>query len=176
MKRHPHTHYKLPQLNHMAISISRAGKLITDANGFVSATLATLEVQDTQDEQGRERSQLQFIFKVPTTKGESDKYLWTGLNVNAEKTYYPVDSDGVVSSTPEYNKLTQLLLSLGLISVKQLDSNDEIELDLETLIGQKFEFKVIPNKLKPSLSDIDLKNIRLVKEQPSKSLTVGTSK
>lgn len=159
----------------MAISISRVGKLVIGEDGYVTATLASIEIQDTTDEKGRERSQLEYVFKVPTTKGTSDKYLWTGLNVNPEKTYYPVNTDGVVSSEGEYNKLTQLLLSLGLLTELQLHSGEDIDLDIETLIGKTFKFKVIPNKQKPSLSDIDLKTIQFV-ETVAKKLTVGLGK
>jgi hypothetical protein len=159
----------------MAISISRVGKLVIGEDGYVTATLASIEIQDTTDEKGRERSQLEYVFKVPTTKGVSDKYLWTGLNVNPEKTYYPVDADGVVSAEGEYNKLTQLLLSLGLLTELQLHSGEDIDLDIETLIGKTFKFRVIPNKQKPSLSDIDLKTIQFV-ETVAKKLTVGLGK
>jgi hypothetical protein len=160
----------------MAISISRVGKLIIGEDGYVSATLNSIEIQDTTDEKGRERSQLEYIFKVPTSKGNADKYLWTGLNVNAEKTYYPVDADGVVSSEGQYNKLTQLLLSLGLLTELQLHSGEDIDIDVETLIGKAFKFKVIPQKNKPNMSDIDLKTIKFadVDSATSKKLTVST--
>lgn len=143
----------------MPISISRAAKLIIDTDGYVSATLKDVSVKDASN--GKDwGSQLEFIFAVPTTKGvTSDKYLWTGLNINPEKTYYPVDSDGVVSPEGEYNKLTQLLLSLGLITDRQLHSGEDINIDIEELIGKTFKFKVVPNKMKPGLSDIDLKTI-----------------
>lgn len=146
----------------MAISISRVGKLVIGEFGYVTATLESIEIKDTIDEKGKERSQLEYIFKVPTTKGISDKYLWTGLNVNPEKTYYPVDANGVVSSKAEYNKLTQLLLSLGLLSEVQLYSGEDINLDIESLIGKTFKFQVVPNKQKPTMSDIDLKTIKFV--------------
>ncbi|MBD2208116.1 hypothetical protein [Calothrix sp. FACHB-168] len=161
----------------MGISISRAGKLIIDVDGYVSANLDSLQVVDSADENGRERSQLEFIFKVPTTKGTSDKYLWTGLNVNSEKTYYPVDDDGVISTTPEYNKLTQLLIALGLLTEEKLNSDDELDIDIESLVGQEFQFKVKPNKLKPALSDIDIKSIRFkVAPQASKTIQITKDK
>lgn len=165
----------------MAISISRAAKLIVDTEGYVTAVLANIEAQDSVDEKGRDRTQLQFIFKVPTTKGvntTADKYLWTGLNVNPEKTYYPVDSDGVVSSEGEYNKLTQMLLALGLLTDLQLHSGEDISIDIEALEGRTFKFKMLPNKVKPGLSDIDLKTIRFADEPTAqtKKLTVGTNK
>lgn len=161
----------------MAISISRVGKLVIGEDGYVTATLASIEAQDTADEKGRERTQLEYIFKVPTTKGTADKYLWTGLNVNPEKTYYPVDTNtGEISTIGEYNKLTQLLLALGILTELQLHSGEDIDLDIESLIGKTFKFKVIPNKQKPSLSDIDLKTIRFLETQVSKKLTVGTNK
>lgn len=162
----------------MAIQISRVGKLVIGEDGFVKATLHSLEAQDSVDLQGRERTQLEWVFKVPTTKGTSDKYLWTGLNINAEKTYYPVGADNVVSTEGQYNKLTQLLLSLGLLTDLQLHSGEDVDIDIEMLIGKTFKFKVIPNKNKPSLSDVDVSTIKLIEntEPNSKKLTVGTSK
>jgi len=143
----------------MAISVSRAGKLITSEDGFVSATLRSLEVEDSIGSDNKERSQLKWTFEVPTTKGTSNKNLWTGLNVNHEKNYYPVDADGVVSTKAEYNKLTQLLLSLGLITEIQLHSEADVELDLETLVGRVFKFKPIRQKNNPNFSDIDISAI-----------------
>jgi hypothetical protein len=162
----------------MGIQISRVGKLVIGEDGFVTATLHSLEAQDSVDPQGRERTQLEWIFKVSTTKGTSDKYLWTGLNINAEKTYYPIDANGVVSTEGQYNKLTQLLLSLGLLTDLQLHSNEDVDIDIETLKGKTFKFKVIPNKNKPSLSDVDVSTIKLIEnaESNTKKLTVGTSK
>jgi hypothetical protein len=162
----------------MAISISRVGKLIIGDDGYVRATLASIEMQDTTDEKGRERTQLEYIFKVPTTKGTADKYLWTGLNVNSEKTYFPIDPDtGEISATGEYNKLTQLLLALGLLTELQLHSGEDIDIDIESLIGKEFKFQVIPNRKKPNLSDIDLRTIRFVDSSAAtKKLTVGTKK
>lgn len=165
----------------MAISISRAAKLIIDADGYVTAKLDSIKIVEFVDKQGDERSELEFIFKVPTTKDintTSDKYLWTGLNVNHQKTYFPPDANGIISSKGEYNKLTQLLLAIGLISESELHSGENIDIDIEELIGKTFKFKVLPNKVKHGLSDIDLKTIRIADEPttPAKKLTVGTNK
>jgi hypothetical protein len=145
----------------MAITVSRSGKVVKGEDGFVTAKLDSLEIQEND---GNE--QLQWVFKIPTTKGISDKYLWTGLNINSEKTYYPVDTDGVVSAG-QYNRLTQILLSLEIISESELKSEADVNIDLEALIGKTFRFKVVPQKNKPSLSDIDIRSIQLVKEEPS---------
>jgi hypothetical protein len=146
----------------MAIQISRVGKLITDADGYVTGILYNLEVKSYKDENNKDREQLELVFKVPTTKGTSDKYLWTGLNINSEKTYYPVDANGVVSTEGQYNKLTQLILSLGLLTELELFKDDDVKIDVEALIGRTFKFKVIPQRNKPNLSDIDISSIKLV--------------
>jgi len=162
----------------MAISVSRAGKLIIGEDGYVEATLTNIEIQDQTDEKGRERTQLEWEFAIQTTKGASRKLMWTGLNINPDKTYRPVDDNGIVSENPEYNKLTQVLLALGVITELQLHSGEDVDIDLESLIAKSFKFKVTPNKLKPSLSDIDLKTIKFadVTSEPKRSkLTVSKS-
>ena len=162
----------------MPISVTRAGKLIIGDDGFVTATLRSLELEDSVDLENKERSQLKWGFEVPTTKGTSDKYLWTGLNVNHEKNYYPVDADGVVSKEAQYNKLTQILLSLGMITETQLHSEEAVELDLEALIGRNFKFKPIRQKNNPNFSNIDISAIYFADESASSNqkLTVSTSK
>ncbi len=147
----------------MAINVSRAAKLVTDSEGYVTATLDSITEQTKINGDGKDNTQLQWIFKIPTSKKTADKYLWTGCNVNSQRTYYPVDADGVVSKTGEYNKLTQLLLSLKLITEAEVLSDEDIELDLETLIGKEFKFKVIPDRDKPALSDIVVTSVQLVK-------------
>lgn len=159
----------------MTISVSRAGKLIINESGYVDAVLTSIEVKDDEDDKGRDRTQLEWTFAVETTKGKSRKLLWTGLNVNGEKTYFPVDANGVVSEGL-YNKLTQILLGLNLVTELQLHSGEDINIDLETLIGKSFKFKVVPQKNKPSLSDIDIPTIKFadVPTEPARSkLTVG---
>ena len=163
----------------MTISISRAGRLVLDDNGLVHARLITIEVVDSVDDRGKERTELEWSFEVPTTKGTAIKRLWTGLNVNAKKTYYPTDENGVILP-PEYNKLTQVTLSLGLIDEVLLHSDADIDLDLQMLIGKDFTFAVIPQKLKPHLSDIVLTSLRFKPEEidngAAKALTVGRNR
>lgn len=147
----------------MAITIGRAGKLVTDNEGYVTATLSTIDLTKNIDLNDKEREQLEWVFKVQTTKKVTDKYLWTGLNVNEVKSYYPIDNEGVVSKVAEYSKLTQVALSLELITEDQLlDKDFDFEFDVETLIGKTFRFKVIPQRNKPHLSDIDIKTIKLI--------------
>ena len=146
----------------MAINISRAGKVVTDSEGYVIATLDSITEESKVNGGGKKSLQLEWIFKIPTTKNVADKYLWTGVTVNSDRNYYPIDAEGVVSKNPEYNKLTQLLLTLKLISEEELHSDEEIDLDIESLISKKFKFKVIPNKVKPGLSDIDITTIQLI--------------
>jgi hypothetical protein len=162
----------------MAISVSRAGKLIIGEDGYVTATLSNIEVLDQTDEKGRERTQLEWEFAIQTTKGASRKLMWTGVNLNSDKTYRPVDDNGVVSENPEYNKLTQVLLALGVITELQLHSGEDVDIDLESLIGKSFKFKVLPQKNKPQMSDIDIKTIKFTTAttEPKRSkLTVGKS-
>ncbi|MBG1258415.1 hypothetical protein [Nostoc commune] len=144
----------------MGITVTRAGKLIVDEDGYVTATLASIEVVDHPEDSNGNRKQLEFIFKVPTNKGTSDKHLWTGVTINAEKSYYPVDPQtGEREASPEYNLLTQMLLALGTLSEESLKSDDEINFDIESLVGRAFKFHVIPSRTNPSLSDIVVKSM-----------------
>ncbi len=77
----------------MAINISRASKIITDSDGYVTAKLSSVVEKISLDPKGKEITQLEWVFKVPTTKKLADKYLWTGCNVNAQRTYYPIDAN-----------------------------------------------------------------------------------
>ncbi len=146
----------------MAINISRASKIITDTEGYVTAKLFSVVEKISLDPKGKEITQLEWVFKVPTTKKVADKYLWTGINVNSQRTYYPIDANGVVSPNPEYNRLTKLLLALGLLTEQELNSDDDIDLDIEELVGREFKFKVIPDREKPALGDIDIATMQLL--------------
>jgi hypothetical protein len=151
----------------MAIKIGRAAKLTTDNKGYTVAKLHSVDVKEQVDSKGKVSEQIEWVFKVPTTKGkDADKYMWTGVNVNSEKTYYPIDPDTgeVDRENPQYNKLTQFLLSLGVITEKQVISDADIDLDVESFIGKSFRFKVIANQERPALGDIDISSIKLVND------------
>ena len=90
----------------MALSkrISRANRIATTENNLVSATLASVDViqSDIINQQTGEiveTEQIEWIWEVPTALGKDTSiHEWTGLNVNSEKTYYPENGE------PTYNK------------------------------------------------------------------------
>lgn len=151
--------------NQMAIKIGRAAKLTTDSDGYTVGTLNSVDIKEQVDSKGKVSQQIEWIFKVTTTQGKSaDKYMWTGIKINSERTYYPTNhvTGEVNRQDPQYNKLTQFLLSIGVINEKQVLSDTEVDLDVESFIGKAFRFKVIPDQERPALGDIDISSIKIV--------------
>ncbi len=145
----------------MAITITRAGKLIIDEDGYVTAPLASVEIVDHPEDSNGNRKQLKFIFEIPTNKGTSNKPLWTGVTINPEKSYYPVDPvTGEYAPLPEYNLLTQMLLALGILSEESFKPDYEINFDIESLVGRIFKFHVTPSRTNPNFSDILIPSMR----------------
>lgn len=160
----------------MSITISRAGKLIIDEDGYVTAPLTSVEIVDHPEDSNGNRKQLKFIFEVPTNKGTSNKPLWTGVTINPEKSYYPVDPEtGERASLPEYNLLTQMLLALGILSEESLKSDDEINFDIESLVGRIVKFHVTPSRTNPNFSDVLVKSMRFA-ETDVQPVTAKTTK
>ena len=88
---------------------------------------------------------------------------WTGQNINSEK--FELDGD---EKNTDYNRLTRLLLNMGLLDAKKLTELDKAKLedsdiDLEVLIGQKIEFKMNKSIKRKGLSVIDIKSIKPIK-------------
>ena len=143
--------------------LSRANRIATDENNVVEAILESVEVvedQLTNQESGviEDTVQIQWIWKVPTAvKGKSTRvHEWSGLSVNSEKTWFPENGE------PTYNKLTTILIKCGLLDEKTIEDADLEELDIESLIGQKFEFELERRKKKKSIKSPKLSTIKLV--------------
>ncbi|GAA6614910.1 hypothetical protein [Scytonema sp. NUACC26] len=143
----------------MPTNIRKAAKLEVNNDGYATGKLVSVEVKELKDtETGEiESTQLEWCFGVLNSKGVLSKvFVWTGLNVNPEKTYLPKDG-----GEPQYNKLTQMLLSMQAISKEQLESKEEIDFDVESLVNQEFRFKLVNRKGSVIWQDIDLKTITL---------------
>lgn len=149
----------------MAISkrISRANRIATTEDNLVTATLTSVDVIQSdiinqQTGEVVETEQIEWIWEVPTAiKGKTTNvHEWTGLNVNGEKTYYPENGD------PTYNKLTTILIKTGLLNEKTIDDADLESIDIESLIGQKFEFELERRAKKRNIKSVKLSTIKLV--------------
>lgn len=136
--------------------ISRATKIESDDTGYVRGELISLEYA----ENSKFNEQLEWVFAVTNSLGKKSLVrVWTGLNINDEKTYYPEDG-----GKPQYNKLTQMLLGIGKIDEKTLHSKEEIDLDLNDLTDKEYLFKLVPDKKNPALKRLDVSSIKLSQE------------
>ena len=130
--------------------IGRSNKIATNSNGFVNGTIIAIEhVESNYNKQG----QLEWAIGVETAKGtNSIVRFWTGLNINNEKNYYPTEgSDG------EYNKLTQICLSLQVVNQELLNSEEDIDINIsEVLDNKSVIFKMKPSERRRALKEIDI--------------------
>jgi len=149
----------------MAVSkrISRANRIATTEENLAVGTLASVDVVQSEiinQQTGEivETEQIEWIWEVPTAiKGKTTSiHEWTGLSVNSEKTYYPENGE------PSYNKLTTILIKTGLLNEKTIDDADLKSIDIESLIGQKFEFELERRAKKRNIKSIKLSTIKLI--------------
>lgn len=142
--------------------ISRANRIAANENNLVVGTLTSVEpvISELTDEEGEivENEQIEWVWEVPTAvKGKTTSiHEWTGFNVNSEKTYYPEKGE------PTYNKLTTILIKAGLLDEKTIDDADLESIDIESLIGQKFEFELERRSKKKSVKSAKLSTIKPV--------------
>lgn len=140
----------------MPIKARKGNRLSVDADGYVTAELA--DITETSYEEGdSERDQLLWEFIAEGTVKPINLKIWTGVIISSEMNWYPLPK-----SRAEYNKLTQIILSLGVLKESELESFNEDELaeKLESLKGRKVRFKTVQGK-SPGLNTIDLKTLRL---------------
>lgn len=142
--------------------LSRANRIATTENNLVIATLASVDVVQSdiinqQTGEVIETEQIEWVWEVPTAvKGKTTNiHEWSGLNVNSEKTYYPENGE------PTYNKLTTILIKTGLLDEKTIEDADLESIDIESLIGQKFEFQLERRAKKGNLKSIKLSTLKL---------------
>jgi len=145
----------------MSLKTKLANKPIVDKDGFASGVLKSITFIDASETEF-DREQFQFSFKVEGTRKETTINLWTGTTISGEK----YDN----GTSIDYNKLSKIVLKLGLIGEKELieayQTGDDPEVDLESLIGANIKFKLSKSVKKRGLSQIDLDSLTLIK--PSK--------
>ncbi|MEY3040525.1 MAG: hypothetical protein RJA74_45 [Pseudomonadota bacterium] len=151
----------------MVLKAKIANKIVADNNGYTTGEIIDInEIDEHSEKEGKKEvtysSQFEFLIKVEGTKKDTLLRFWTGQNINSEK--FEVEGD----DTTDYNRLTRFLLNIGLLDSKKLAELDkakiaESDIELDSLIGQKIEFKMNKSIKRKGLSVIDIKSIKPVK-------------
>jgi hypothetical protein len=145
----------------MALKAKIANQAVLDRNGYCSGTIESiLEVEERVEKIGRKSikyaAQFEFVIKSNGSHKPIIFRFWTGQNLNCVKFQ---NEDKV-----DYNRLTRLLINLGLILESDLeyDLADSKLPDLESLEGREVRFKLEPSKNSKSLQIPDISTIQLV--------------
>jgi hypothetical protein len=151
----------------MPLKAKIANKIVADNNGYTTGEIIDInEIDEHSEKEGKKEvvysSQFEFLIKVQGTKKDTLLRFWTGQNINSEK--FEVEGD----ETTDYNRLTRFLLNMGLLDSKKLAELDkakiaESDIELDSLIGQKIEFKMNKSIKRKGLSVIDIKSIKPIK-------------
>ena len=152
----------------MVLKAKIANKIVADDSGYTTGEIIDInEIDEHSEKEGKKEvaysSQFEFLIAVEGTKKQTLLRFWTGQNINSEK--FELDGD---EKNTDYNRLTRLLLNMGLLDSKKLTELDKAKLedsdiDLEVLIGQKIEFKMNKSIKRKGLSVIDIKSIKSIK-------------
>ena len=152
----------------MVLKAKIANKIVADDSGYTTGEIIDInEIDEHSEKEGKKEvaysSQFEFLIAVEGTKKQTLLRFWTGQNINSEK--FELDGD---EKNTDYNRLTRLLLNMGLLDAKKLTELDKAKLedsdiDLEVLIGQKIEFKMNKSIKRKGLSVIDIKSIKPIK-------------
>ena len=148
----------------MPLKAKIANKIVADDNGYTTGEIIDInEIDEHSEKEGKKEvayaSQFEFLIAVDGTKKQTLLRFWTGQNINSEK----FENEG--DETTDYNRLTRFLLNMGLLDDKklsELDKAKESEVDLESLRGQKIQFKMNKSIKRKGLSVIDIKSIKPV--------------
>ncbi len=143
----------------MPLKPALANTVKPDSAGYVMGELSSITELDSSESE-YDSEQYLFDFIVQGTIKPVVFKLWTGVKLNSEKSDFSRSKDG------DYNRLTRLCLSLGLITPQDLKSLDDDKLTaigeaLDGLVGKKIKFKLIRNLKKNGLGQIDLDSIKL---------------
>jgi hypothetical protein len=151
----------------MVLKAKIANKVSVEDNGLTIGEIIAIEdIEEHTDKEGKKElfyaSQFEFQIAVKGTKKDILMRFWTGQNINSEK--FEIDGE----ETSDYNRLTRFLLNMGLLDSKKLAELDkakiaESDIELDSLIGQKIQFKMNKSIKRKGLSVIDIKSIKPIK-------------
>ena len=152
----------------MVLKAKIANKIVADDNGYTTGEIIDInEIEEHTVKEGKKEifyaSQFEFLIKVEGTKKDTLLRFWTGQNINSEK--FEIEGD---DKTTDYNRLTRFLLNMGLLDSKKLAELDkakleESDIELDSLIGLKIQFKMNKSVKRKGLSVIDIKSIKPIK-------------
>lgn len=151
----------------MPLKAKIANKVKTEENGLtIGEIIAIEEIEERTEKEGKKEvfyaSQFEFQILVEGTKKDILMRFWTGQKINSEQ--FEDEENG----TSDYNRLTRFLLNMGLLDSKKLAELDKAkiedsDIELDSLIGQKIQFKMNNSIKRKGLSVIDIKSIKPVK-------------
>lgn len=133
----------------MALRVQMGNRPVLDDDGFVHGVLKTIGEEEVIPE--REWESVRWEFESQGTIRPLIFRVWSGLKLN------PADDKG------ELNRLTLLCLHLGAVTPEQLDSGQDPELDLESLVGLCVKFKLVKEG---GLYRLDVNSLSLEASQP----------
>ena len=152
----------------MVLKAKIANKIVADDNGYTTGEIIDInEIEEHTVKEGKKEifyaSQFEFLIKVEGTKKDTLLRFWKGQNINSEK--FEIEGD---DKTTDYNRLTRFLLNMGLLDSKKLAELDkakleESDIELDSLIGLKIQFKMNKSVKRKGLSVIDIKSIKPIK-------------
>jgi hypothetical protein len=106
------------------------------------------------------------VVTVEGTKKPIDLFIYTGVNLSNMPV--EVKNEGRKDAKRIYNKFTNLLLKLNVITLQELIDYEpslveKLDTGLNKLIGKQIKFKIITNKMRRLTVDID--SIQVVKSK-----------
>lgn len=132
----------------MALRVQAGNRPKLDDDGFVHGVIKSIDMEDSAKV---EWESLRWEFETLGTLRPMTFRLWSGL------TYNPPDEKG------EASRLTTLCLRFNLLTMEQLLADEIPEIDLETLIGQCVQFKLVRED---KLYRIDVDTLALESGEP----------
>lgn len=152
----------------MALKAQIANKIQTDDNGYTTGKIIDInEVEERTEKEGKKEvyyaPQFEFLVEVQGTKKPTIMRFWTGKKINSEL------FENEETGKEDYNRLTRLILNMGLIDKAKLIEYDkadveESEVELDVLKGQKIRFKMDKSIKRKGLSVINIGTIEPLKE------------
>lgn len=152
----------------MPLKAQIANKIVADDNGYTVGTIIDInEVEERTEKEGKKdvyyAPQFEFLVEVQGTKKSTRMRFWTGKKINSEL------FENEETGKEDYNRLTRLILNMGLIDNAKLIEYDkadveESEVELDVLKGQKIRFKMDKSIKRKGLSVINISSIEPLKE------------
>jgi hypothetical protein len=137
----------------MALKPKMANSLKVDNEGYAHGEIVDItELDGSESNLDKEQYLFDFVCEG-TIKPINIKY-WTGVLINSERY-----GEG---KNKEYNKLTKLCIKLGLITVDDLKSGKEIDIDLDILKSKQIKFKPVKTSKSSNLTTIDIETLVIV--------------